>query len=371
MCFFVKIKERKITSPFTSRLSSIFIVLLLVTVLLGISGCEPQTASIATTTGTLSDSDYFTIAVLPDTQYYSEKYPAIFTLQTQWIADNALAQHIVFVSQVGDLVNNYQSDNDYEWKNAQQAMGIIRNAGIPYSVVPGNHDLNFSAGDTSYFDKYFPYTDFTPYNWYGSGQYPPKKGDPSPNYPANSNASNYETFSALGQDFVILNLACTPDVLVNTGLYTWANNVLHHYSNYKAIVVTHGYIDGNGNYASSSTVSGKEIWQNIVNPNNNIVAVICGHIHAEYHTSVLAEHGNTVENLLFDSQAEPNGGNGWLRLYKFYPQRNKVSAVTYSPYLEEFDTSSGGEFEFSLNMTQPATQGMILSVCCCQTKMSP
>ena len=171
------------TSLFTSRLNSIFIVLLLVTVLLGISGCEPQTTSVTTTTDTVTDSDYFTIAVLPDTQYYSEKYPAIFTQQTQWIADNAQAQHIVFVSQVGDLVNDYQSDNDYEWKNAQQAMGIIRSAGIPYSVVPGNHDLNFEAGDTTYYDKYFPYTDFTSYNWYGSGQYPPQNGDPPPNYP--------------------------------------------------------------------------------------------------------------------------------------------------------------------------------------------
>ena len=79
------------------------------------------------------------------------------------------------------------------------------------------------------------------------------------------------------------------------------------------------------------TVSGKEIWQNIVNPNSNVVAVICGHIHGAYHGTVIAEHGNTVENLLFDSQEDPNGGDGWLRLYKFYPQLNKVSAVTYSP----------------------------------------
>jgi hypothetical protein len=349
------------TCLFTSRLNRIFVVLFLVALLLGISGCEPQTTSVSTSPTTVTASDYFTIAVLPDTQYYSEKYPAIFTQQTQWIADNALAQHIVFVSQVGDLVNDYQSDNDYEWKNAQQSIGIIRNAGVPYSVVPGNHDVNFEAGDTTYYDKYFPYTDFISYNWYGSGQYPPKKGDPPPNYPANSNASNYETFSALGQNFVILNLACTPDVLVNTGLYAWANNVLHYYVNSKVIVVTHGYIDSNGNYTDSSTISGKEIWKNIVNPNSNIVAVICGHIHGAYHGTVIAEHGNTVENLLFDSQEDSNGGDGWLRLYKFYPQLNKVSAVTYSPYLEEFDTSAGGEFDFSLNMTQTPVQGLILT----------
>jgi predicted proteasome-type protease len=63
-----------------------------------------------------------------------------------------------------------------------------------------------------------------------------------------------------------------------------------------------------------------------------------------------------VENLLFDSQSDPNGGDGWIRLYKFYPQQNLVSATTYSPYLEQFDNSPTGDFEFSLKMTDPATK---------------
>ena len=279
---------------------------------LGISSCESLTAPASTSALIGTNSDYFTIPVLPDTQYYSEKYPAIFTRQTQWIADYARAQHMIFVSQVGDLVEDYNIDS--ERMNAQNAMGIIRNAGIPYSVVPGNHDLNFEAGDTAYYDQYFPYS------WYGSGQYPPQNGAPASNYPAGSNASNYGTFSAMGQNFVILNLACTPKVLVNSTLYDCANSVLQYYSKYKAIVITHGYINAVGDYTDSSDVSGVEIWKNVVNPNSNVVAVICGHVSGEYNASVVAEHGNNVENLLFDSQNDPNGGDGWLRLYKFYPQ---------------------------------------------------
>jgi Calcineurin-like phosphoesterase len=327
----------------------------LIIVVLTSIDCSPK---IPTPTIAITGSDYFTIVVLPDTQYYSEKYPSIFNEQTQWIVDNAQAQHIVFVSQVGDLVNDY--DSDTEWMNAQHSMGIIRNAGISYSVVPGNHDLNFSHGDMTYYDQYFPYTDFISYPWYGSGQYPPKNGDPSPDYPSGSNVSNYETFSAMGQNFIILNLACTPNVLVTSGLYAWANDVLDHYDNYKAIIVTHGYIDTNGEYIDSSSVSGIEIWKNIVNPNGNVVAVICGHVHGEYHGSIIAEHENTVENLLFDSQSNPKGGDGWLRLYKFYPQLNVVLAVTYSPYLDQYDTTSHGEFAFNLNMTQVLPQGELM-----------
>ena len=339
-----------------SKIGRITIAVLLVITMLGFSGCASSTTARATTTGSVNSSSYFTIAVLPDTQYYSQKYPDVFTQQTQWIVNNAKTQNIVFVSQEGDLVNDYSTENDVEWKNAQKAMGIIRNAGIPYSVVPGNHDVNFAVGDTTYYDKYFPFTDFTKYPWYGSGTYPPKNGAPEPNFPANSNASNYETFSALGQNFVVLNLACTPKVLVNAELYKWANSVLQYYNNDKAIVVTHGYIDTNGNYTDSSTVSGVEIWQNVVKPNSNVVAVFCGHIHGEYAAMVTAAHGNTVENLLFDTQEDAHGGDGWLRLYKFYPGQNKVAAVTYSPYLKQYDTSPTGTFDFNLNMTKTPAQ---------------
>ena len=42
---------------------------------------------------------------MPDTQHYSESFPAIFTSQTQWIVDNKDARNIVFVTHEGDIVN--------------------------------------------------------------------------------------------------------------------------------------------------------------------------------------------------------------------------------------------------------------------------
>ena len=47
----------------------------------------------------------FTIIVLPDTQYYSESFPAVFDNQTQWIADNIEQMNIVFVTHLGDVVD--------------------------------------------------------------------------------------------------------------------------------------------------------------------------------------------------------------------------------------------------------------------------
>lgn len=279
--------------------------------------------------------DHFTIAVLPDTQFYAKNYPAIFNQQAQWIVDNAEVQNIVFVTQLGDLQEDY--DNPTEWQNAEHSMAIIRTAGIPYSVVPGNHDLNFGAGDPTNFDTYFPYTDFTGYSWYGG------------HFSETSNTSNYELFSAMGQNFIILNLVCDSTLLNHAT--DWANQILTQYSDRKAIVVTHGYIDTDGNHISTSNTSGIAVWNNIVQDHKNIVAVLCGHIPGEYYCKDTGADGNTIYNLLTDYQSLDNGGDGWLRLYEFFPQLNKISAMTYSPYLNRYDTSTYGQFDLPLNMT--------------------
>src|SRR4051794_12440912 len=53
-----------------------------------------------------ADENFFTIAVMPDTQYYTEmawKNDQYFKGQTRWIVENQKKEHIVFVSHVGDL----------------------------------------------------------------------------------------------------------------------------------------------------------------------------------------------------------------------------------------------------------------------------
>ena len=79
--------------------------------------------------------DHFTIAVLPDTQYYSETYPAIFDDQTQWIADHAKAENIVFVSQLGDLVDTYNSAS--QWQHARDSMADRPRGRDPVLGGPG------------------------------------------------------------------------------------------------------------------------------------------------------------------------------------------------------------------------------------------
>ena len=91
----------------------------------------------------------FTIIALPDTQNYSQYYPTIYSAQTQWIVNNKDALNIVYVAHEGDIVNTASSTT--EWNNADDAMNLLEDPlttglpdGIPYGVVPGNHDEGIS-----------------------------------------------------------------------------------------------------------------------------------------------------------------------------------------------------------------------------------
>jgi len=66
----------------------------------------------------------FTVAVLSDTQNYSEKYPDVFHGQTKWLAENARRERIVFATHVGDIVQN-GGVAPGEWDVAAAAMARL------------------------------------------------------------------------------------------------------------------------------------------------------------------------------------------------------------------------------------------------------
>ena len=86
--------------------------------------------------------DPFTVVLIPDTQYYSEKHPKIYLAQTEWIKKRAKPDNIKFAIHLGDIVQN---DTIEEWKIADRAHKIIDGI-VPYSMVPGNHDMAHENG---------------------------------------------------------------------------------------------------------------------------------------------------------------------------------------------------------------------------------
>ena len=94
----------------------------------------------------------FTVVLLPDTQYYSEKYPDNYVAQTLWIRDRRKRDNIKFVIHLGDIVQT--STKKPEWKNADRAMRLLDGV-VPYSMVPGNHDMVVKTRDSSLYNEFF------------------------------------------------------------------------------------------------------------------------------------------------------------------------------------------------------------------------
>ena len=296
--------------------------------------------------GTLINSsasaEDFAIVVLPDTQNYSDDNPdTYFRAQTQWIVENKDTLNIVYVAHEGDIVNSATTET--QWQNADAAMSLLEDPietgladGIPYGVVPGNHD-----SPTVYYNQYFGIDRFTGRTYYG-GSYDSDNND------------NYTLFSAGGMDFIVINLDYNSGP--SSAVLSWADGLLQTYSDRRAIVVSHSMLNTNGTW----TTAGTAIY-NALEGNENLFLMLCGHMHGEAMRTETATNGNTVYVLLADYQDAPNGGNGWLRIMEFSPANDEITVKTYSPTLPAFgeDVSMGDDttsdvFVLSYDMDDPA-----------------
>lgn len=267
----------------------------------------------------------FTVVLIPDTQNYSCQGPENnrYAAQMQWIADNAEEKNIVFAIHLGDIVDHAQ--NREEWVIADSAMKILDDAAMPYSVLPGNHDMH-GARDAAFYNEFFSPKRFEGKPWY-RGSF----GD--------TNESNYCLFSAGGIDFLVLSLEPLPrDEVVE-----WARTIIAEHPERRVILATHIFLSpkgeriGDREYGTLQGNSPNDLFEKLAKPNKNVFLVVCGHLCYEAMRVDENDAGKPVYQVLSDYQSAPNGGDGWLRLMEFQPGEKKVTLRTYSPVLEKAD----------------------------------
>lgn len=124
---------------------------------------------------TLKSAGDFTIAVLPDPQYYTSSQnggtPAMFTAQTNWINANKTTENIAYVACLGDI-SDHGDTYSSEWTNARTTMDMLYNNNIPFGMAVGNHDQSPNTGHpltcaTSRFNSNFGITRMGTKAWYG------------------------------------------------------------------------------------------------------------------------------------------------------------------------------------------------------------
>lgn len=352
------------------------------------------TAAVALSAGIANaDAQDFTIAVVPDTQNYSDitlsqpRGEATFIQQMQYLADQKAAKNIVFVSFVGDLIQHGDGqfriapkdgapgphtvmDTRGEWDIANRAVSILSRSGVPFGMVPGNHDYdNYSwwsedggpgasrplSGGRAWNLYFGPASGhFAGKAWYGG---------------ASSNGLNsFQTFQGDGKTFLHLSLEMDPPV----SALNWAQTVLDAHPGLPVIVTTHEWLapsktgetkrgDSTANlFAGTDHLSPDQVWDRFIRKNPMILMVLSGHAYLPAVDGVsLGENlridtndaGHPVYQVLQDYQANTvgpdgqagsaNGGGGWLRFITFDTARRKMHFHTYSPLLDRYAGQDG------------------------------
>lgn len=258
---------------------------------------------------TPSDFD-FSFVWMTDTQLEAESFPGVYDAETQWIADNKDTQKIQYVIHTGDIVNT--ATQETQWKNADHSMKILDNAGIPYGVIQGNHDMNDGL-----YSKYF-----------GAFRFQDKLFNGKPYYTAynSMNKNHYDLISASGVDFIILYMGWGG---FDATSIAWANQVLQQYKDRKAILAVHEYLLYEGTYGKDD-YDGNNIMNQIVKPNSNVFMVLCGHNQSAFY-NVKRIGGKVVYELLHDYQDAALGGAAYMRMMYFDLKRQQIYMVPYSP----------------------------------------
>ena len=278
------------------------------------------------------EKDFFTVIVLPDTQYYSERHPAIFKAQTEWIKANVEKENILFVLHLGDITNN---NVQAEWDNADAAMSLLDGV-VPYSLAVGNHDTGHwsDTRDLKLYNENFPASRYEQYDWYGGHM--------------EGGNQNHYCFFEFG-DFKFMTIALEFGPTDET--LEWANGVVAAHPDCMVIVTTHCYMNcddtrvGNEdrgrpqNYPIKGN-DGQMIWDKFVSKHSNIFLVLSGHIVCRESAGKLIDtraDGSRVIQILANYQDRANGGNGWLRILRFYPGQDVFNVTAYSPFLDRYN----------------------------------
>ena len=291
----------------------------------------------------LAGDGEFTVIGIPDTQNYSDQYPAIFANQTSWVVSSMDAFDIRFVTHFGDLVQH--ADIEEEWINADDAMVLLDAAGVPQGVTSGNHDItaNGLSGE--------PYIPQNYLAFFGPDRY---VGEPYFRSASPTGMSSWQIFEGDDREFISLSVECeTPPSEL-----AWAQGVLDRHRDKAVMFTTHRYLQDAEDYTAGvpivssgrypdiwylvepprqpEGIQAEELFQWFVRRNPNIFLVNCGHFHEEYRQTSTNVAGLPVHEVLADYQDDPNGGDGWLRIMRFDVPAGRIDFESYSPYLDQY-----------------------------------
>lgn len=338
-------------------------------------------------------AELFSVVVLPDTQFYSQDNPAIFTSQTEWIRNNQQSRSIIYAAHLGDLVDSRGCNHPTsEWNNAANSIRVLdgvaaTDAIIPYGVLHGNHDFDpldsggliCSPNRDEYNRNFGPQRYPAP----GSASFYGGSADDT------TNDNNFTLFeSAGGIKFIAVNLGFSssngPD---EAAALVWAGDRLKQYEDRVGILTSHFILTdsrtGGGENGvdcdSSDTFSayGRAMWDELKD-NPNLALVLSGHCRGERSITFNAGDAErpgclgTVHVMMSNYQAYENEASGYLRIMSFDTDLRSLAVETISPWpangrratpitdLSTMDTNSVSNFSLDYNLFDSTCSSRLL-----------
>ena len=103
----------------------------------------------------------------------------------------------------------------------------------------------------------------------------------------------------------------------------WVKAHVQEHPERKYILMTHEHLTSKGElvtkgvysvsqFRNTSVTTPKQLWENLISENDNIVCLVCGHNGFSAHLTTTNKSGRDVEQILFNLQYQANGGDGWV-----------------------------------------------------------
>ncbi len=376
-------------------------------------------------------SDRFTLAVIPDTQNSVDfrhqaaagfEFDAadLFIEQMRFVARNAVANggDIAFVTAVGDVWQHQTVDIDpehyrrgmriepdpilarravqrdgvlgFELPKATEGYRIISEAGLPFGVVPGNHDYDAKwsvAGyppnrDKQWKDMTWTVADMGILHVGGLDNFRSVFGAQSDFFRDRDwyvdhfrgGASSAQRFSAAGYEFLHIGI----EMQAGDEVLDWVESVLAKYPGLPTILTTHDYLNPRAerkpreldDYARVEPEfhnTAEQVWQKLISRHDQIFLVLCGHHPGQSMRVDANQHGNPVYQVLANYQGRGQSafdhgrekrrgiGDGWLRLMRFDFSTTPASirVATYSPYYGRYSSQVAEYADWYKQREQP------------------
>ena len=299
--------------------------------------------------------DYFTIAVIPDTQLEVQDDPKMLAAQTKWLSSNRADLHLVDVLQEGDVVNVMNSA--LQWNVATKYFRYL-DGKVPYSIAAGNHDIfDLTTKTPPYPVQPAPFNGFIGRlaDYHVDGQF--ERGN---------DLNSFQLLDAGGVRLLILNLQFgAPDAVLG-----WAAGIVDRHPRRHVLLLTHDYLGsnnlvrgpgvpgGSNNLPSSDNPSlndPTEIWAKFVQVHPNVQFVFNGHVidptsPTEPWSVGRLVSANSAGRAVFQTLTNYQTyqkGLGYLRLFRFYPGDSTVTVTSYSPFQNTYLTDPDDQFSYT------------------------